>query len=417
MMRTLIKTHLNPRLICMIFLGFACGLPFFLTVSTLNYRLHESGVSLSLIGLFSWIGLPHALKFLIGPVLDRISIPYFTNKLGRRRSWMLVAQSVMIVGIFGLGLSDPSKNLFIVAFWALLVSTCSAFDHIAMTTYRIEILEEKQQASGAALTIVGYRIGNLISGAGALVLAQYFSWETAYCLIAFCGLIGIITILLNPEPESYPHENNLSFKEMFVSYLDLIKMHHIYLILFFVTFFRLSDHLIGGVSNIFYASLGFSKIEIANIIKIYGLIPTIIGGLIGGVVTNKIGLRKALLMFGILETLSPMLYLTQWFFGKNFNILYLTITIEQLTTGMAASVFMAYISNLCSNTNITATRYSQLSSLKSLGWVVCGTITGLIIDSQGWPVFFMLCTLISIPCLFLIIKMQEHFPLHLKGSK
>lgn len=301
MMRTLLKTHLNPRLICMIFLGFACGLPFFLTVSTLNYRLHESGVSLSLIGLFSWIGIPHALKFLIGPILDRISIPYLTNKLGRRRSWMLVAQSVMIIGIFGLGLSDPGKNLLIVAFWALLVSMCSAFDHIAMTTYRIEILEEKQQASGAALTIVGYRIGNLVSGAGALVLAQYFSWETAYCLIAFCGLIGIITILFNPEPESCQHENNLSFKEMFLSYLDLIKMHHIYLILFFVTFFRLSDHLIGGVSNIFYASLGFSKIEIANIIKIYGLIPTIIGGLSGALLQTELDFEKLCLFLEFLK--------------------------------------------------------------------------------------------------------------------
>ena len=411
-----IKAYFDPRLISMIFLGIACGLPSFLTVSTLYCRLWEAGFSMSWIGLFSLISLPHGLKFLIGPVVDRISLPFLSSYFGRRRSWILFTQIIMMVAIVGLGLSSPKENLFMIIFWGLIVSSCSAFDHISITSYRIEILEKNQQILGANFTIVGYRIGNLISGAGALVLASYFSWEIAYCLIACCGLIGVITILMSPEPISSPKDTE-SLKLTLLSFLDFIKMDKIFWILFFVVSFRLGDHLISGFSNNFYESIGFSKIEIANIIKIYGIIPTILGGIIGGMVTIRIGIRKSLLLFGTLEAISPFLYLLQFYTGKNFEVLYFSITLGQLTTGMAASIFMSYIAYLCSNTHITATRYSQLSSIKSLGGVCAGPISGVIIDLQGWPVFFITCTLVSLPCLFMLIKMQDNFPLSLDYKK
>jgi PAT family beta-lactamase induction signal transducer AmpG len=289
---------------------------------------------------------------------------------------------------------------------------CSAFDHISMTTYRIETLEKEAQVLGSSFTIVGYRIGTLISGAGALVLADYFSWEVAYCLISLGGLIGIATILLSPEPD-HTQEPSQSFTSTVDSFLELIKMDKISLIIIFVIAFRLGDHLISGFSNNFYVSIGFSKIEIANIIKIYGIIPTILGGVIGGWITMKIGIRKALLFFGGLEALSPFFYLIQNYAGKNFSILYFTITIGQFITGMAASVFMAYIGYISSHPTMTATRYSQLSSIKSLGGVFMGALTGVIIDLCGWSVFFILCTLVSLPCLWILIKMDNNFPLSL----
>ena len=412
------RVYFNSRMLSMALLGFACGLPVFLTWGTLNMRLHEAGISFKLIGFFYLVGIPYSLKFLMGPVLDHVKIPLLSKVLGQRRSWIFLSQFLLVLAVLALGFADPKKNLLWTGVCAFIVSLCSSFDQTAFAAYRIELLDKEEYGPGDAAVVFGYRIGTLFSGAFALKLAYYHSWEYAYSIMAMCGFIGIITILVNSEPKF----SNLSAKTTFSKllwgdFLKLIRSEGIFLILFFVVLFRLGDHAMGGVSNIFYAVLGFTKNEIANIIKIYGLIPTFLGGFLGGVITREYGVRKTLLWFGALEALSPFFHILQFYAGKDFQMLYFTVTVEHLTTGMAAAAFMTYMSHLCSSTPNTATTYSYLSSLKGFGLTVMGSVAMMVIGSFGWLAFYLACVLLTLPCLFILFRMKDKFPIAIESFK
>ena len=405
-----LRLYLHPRIIAVCLLGFASGLPLALTGSTLLTWLPEAGVNMATVGLFAAVGTPYALKFLWSPLIDGLTLPFLTRYLGRRRGWMIFSQLCLILTILGLGSSNPSVNPWMTAFWALCVAFSSATQDIIIDAYRIEILEEKQQGAGAAAVMFGYRFGMLASGAGALVLASFMGWFTAYAVMAGCLLVGTLTILITGEPELSKAKAKKQEKHSVISWFsahvagpfsDFTKHSGWWIILLFIICFKLGDAFAGVMTNPFLIKIGFSKIEIATIVKTYGLVATLAGFFIGGALIQKFGIVSSLWIAGILQLCSNFFFVAQAQIGHNILFLSLTISVENLTSGMGSAVFVAYISGLC-NISYTATQYALLSSLAVFGRTWLSASSGWFVEWLGWPLFFVFSAIIAIPGLLFL---------------
>ncbi|MBF0357803.1 MAG: AmpG family muropeptide MFS transporter [Magnetococcales bacterium] len=430
-----IAIYSEPRLIAILFLGFSSGLPLALTFGTLTLWLAEAGISKTSIGLFALAGAPYTFKFLWSPLLDRLSIPWLTNYFGRRRSWMLLTQFALIISILGLGLSNPLTDPFKMALFALLTAFWSASQDIVIDAYRVEILDESQYGAGAAMVVLGYRLGMLLSGAGALYLATYLGWFLTYSIMAATILVGVVTVLLNPEPkradsiESREQEAKIQlyldstpwlsgWRKKVVAWLygavvapfaEFMTRKGWLLTLLFILLYKFGDALAGVMSNPFYVELGFSKIEIANVSKLFGLAALIVGSFIGGALVSRIGIMKALLWCGLLQMLSNLMFVWLAHTGYNMQVLTLTIAIENLSSGMGMAAFVSYLSLLC-NVAYTATQYALLSSLMAFGRTLLSSSSGWFADQMSWGPFFLLTTAAALPGLFLLLWMIHSFP-------
>ena len=412
--------YFQPKLIAVLLLGFSSGLPLALTGSTLLTWLPEAGVNITTVGLFAAIGTPYALKFLWSPLIDGMHIPFFCRYLGRRRGWMVFTQIILIISIFGLGASDPSVNPLITAFWALCVAFASASQDIVIDAYRIEILDESQQGAGAAMVVSGYRIGMLVAGAGALILADHVGWLIAYAAMAACMSVGIITVLITGEPKKKTSEEAVSsvsgnivlrIEKWFTSHVigpfsDFMKHPAWWLILLFVIFFKFGDAFAGVMTNPFLVTIGFSKTEIATIVKTYGLVATFAGLFLGGVLNQRVGIIPSLWVTGIFQMLSNLMFAVQAKVGYSVLFLSATISIENLAGGMGTAVFVAYLSSLC-NVSYTATQYALLSSLAAFGRTWLSASSGWFVSQMGWVHFFILSTAVAVPGLLLLIWMSK----------
>ncbi|MEO5379117.1 MAG: AmpG family muropeptide MFS transporter [Magnetococcus sp. DMHC-6] len=400
-----LQLYTKPRILAIGLLGFSSGLPLALTFGTLSLWLSEAGISKTSIGLFALTGAPYTFKFLWSPLVDQMPIPYLTQKLGRRRSWILTSQIGLLVSILALGDANPAFNPSLTALFAILTAFCSATQDISIDAYRVEILEKHQYGAGAAMIVLGYRLGMLVSGAGALYLASYWGWTTTYWMMACLVPIGMITTLLNPEPISQIYQNDLnplqqihpskrwisSLKKAVVDpFTDFIRRPGWLLILSFILLYKFGDALAGVMNNPFFIEIGFTKIEIANISKAFGMVSSIVGSFIGGIMISRIGIYKTLLICGILQMLSNLMFVLQAMVGHHVTLLALTIALENLSGGMGSAAFVAYLSSLC-NLAYTATQYALLSSSEHLPWTL----------------FFLLTTLAALPGLGLLIWMQK----------
>jgi PAT family beta-lactamase induction signal transducer AmpG len=404
-----IGIYKHPRVIAMLFLGFAAGLPFLLVFSTLSTWLRESGVSRTEIGFFSWIGLTYSLKFFWAPFVDRLKLPLLHRWLGRRRSWMLLAQFGIVAGLLGMAFCEPRTETVTVALLALLVAFSSATQDVALDAYRIEAVHNDLQGAMAAMYQLGYKVAILTSGAGALYIAEFVDWSSAYKTMAVCGLVGIVATLIVAEPKTTTSAQTVAreqrvldyagrlgpmpqwLKDMLVwlyggvvcPFADFFRRNGLFAaitILLFISVFRISDITMGVMAGPFYIDLGFTKDQIADIAKIYGFVLAILGTLFGGILVFRIGAVNLLAITVVLTAGTNLFFAWLAASGRPDTILLtLTISADNFASGMAGSVFIAYLSSL-TNTAYTATQYALFSSFMTLAGKLIGGFSGLAVD-------------------------------------
>ena len=411
------RVYLEPRVLVVLLLGFASGLPLLLTLSTLTFWLAEAEVDKAAIGLFALVGLPYTWKFVWSPVIDRVRLPLLTPLLGRRRGWLLLVQALLVVAILGLGAGDPQQNLAQMAVLAVLVAFLSASQDIVIDAYRVELLSERQQGAGAAMVVIGYRVAMLLAGAGALVIAELAGWFWAYAAMAGCLGIGMVTVLLAPEPQVGAQALALgsggpaqwlrtAVVEPFAEFFRRNGPGIALLILLFIMLYKLGDALLGTMTNPFYVELGFSKPEVAAIVKGYGLVATLLGGFLGGVIVNRRGIVPALWICGVVQLLSNLVFVLQAWVGHDLTMLTVTISVENLAGGMGTAAFVAYLSSLC-NLSYTATQYALLSSFMAQARTTLSAGGGFLAESLGWVPFFLASTAAALPGLLLLLMLQR----------
>ncbi|WP_051340684.1 AmpG family muropeptide MFS transporter [Azospirillum halopraeferens] len=420
--------YLDRRVIAILFLGFSEGLPLALTGATLSVWLREGGVSRTAIGLFTLVSLPYALKFVWAPLIDRLRLPVMTRVFGRRRGWALTTQVALVAALIGLGSTDPLQDLWWTALCAVIVAFCSASQDIVVDAYRVELLEEDQQAAGAAMLVLGYRFGMLASGAGALYLASFFGWHVAYYAMAALVGVGMVTVLLTREPkvaqspemvarerhvaqwlEARPHLHGRRAEALAWLYGAVVAPFAQFMtrrawvaILAFIACYKLGDVLAGVMAAPFYVDLGFEKTEIANVTKVFGLWATIVGGLAGGILVSRVGVLRGLLVGGIAQMVSNLGFVALALVGRDVGMLAVTVAVENVCGGIATAAFVAYLSSLC-NVSYTATQYALLSSFYKLGGDLFGASSGWLADQMSWPAFFLLSMGGAVPGLLILL--------------
>ena len=401
------KLYFQPKIIRLVFLGFSSGLPLALTFSTLSVWLAENGVDKSTIGLFAALGVPYTLKFVWAPLIDRARIPWLTTLFGRRRAWMLFSQAALVLAIFALAQADPGLDAGRMALLAVIVSFCSASQDIVLDAYRVETLDDRTFAAGAAIFVWGYRIAMLVSGAGALYIASGTNWGMAYTVMAALMGVGIVATLLSPEPVLEENTDTVGgnwFTDAVIGpFTQFIGSRGgmAFAVLAFVIFYKLGDSMAGVMTNPFLVELGFSKVEIANVSKIYGFTATMAGLAVGGWLLNASGMVKSLWICGILQLLSNLMFAAQAEVGHNVSFLALTIGFENLAGGMGTAIFIAYLSSLC-NISYTATQYALLSSLFAIPRTLISSGTGYVAEAVAWTDFFVYTAIGAIPGLLIL---------------
>ena len=408
--------YLDRRVISILLLGFSSGLPLALTGTTLALWLREEGLSLTAIGLFANVATPYALKFLWAPLVDKMPIPLLSKLLGRRRGWMVFTQACLILSILGLGASNPTTSIEMTALFAFLVAFASASQDIVIDAFRVEISDEKTLAAGAAAIVFGYRIGMLVSGAGALYLATSVSWEMTYAIMAAMVFIGVVTILFNKEPDAKPMDltpatpsesskletvQNWLIEAVVNPFREFFTRPGWIAILLFVMLYKFGDSLAGVMSTPLFYDLGFTKIDIANVSKIYGTAATFIGLALGGWLMAGVGLYKTLWICGFLQLGSNLMFAVLAMMGNDVYFLAATVGIENLSGGMGTAAFVAYLSSLC-NISYTATQYALLSSFMAAARTTLSSPGGALAEYTGWITFFILTVLAAVPGLVLL---------------
>lgn len=407
--------YAHRRVLLILPLGFASGLPLLLTYSTLSAWLATAGVRRAAIGAFALVGTPYAFKFLWSPLVDRLPPPI---PIGRRRGWAVTIQILLIATTVALGSCDPRHHLMLMGGLALAVAFLSASQDIVVDAYRIEILSRDLQGPGAGMIQVGYRIGMLASGAGALVIAARFGWFSAYATMALLLGAGMLVFLLGPEPSEDPKgrvdESARSgvgdwFRTAVAGpFAEFMRRPIWPLILVFVFGYKLGEGMAAVMSTPLYISLGFSLDEIAAISKFFGFFAIVLGALVGGLLTARLGIFRSLLFCGVLQAGGNLFYVLQAIEGHKIGYLALCVTVEQITGGMAGAAFVAYLSTLCSPA-FTATQYALLSGLALLGRTVVGSTTGILAESLGWAPFFALTSLVALPALLLLFWIARRY--------
>jgi MFS transporter, PAT family, beta-lactamase induction signal transducer AmpG len=412
-----LAVYREPRLIAILLMGFSSGLPLALTGATLSLRLADIGVSLTAIGLFTLVRFSYSCKFLWAPLIDGLPIPLVTARFGRRRGWAMTLQAALALAILVLGFTDPLASPWPTALAAVVVAFLSASQDIVIDAYRIELLRPEEQGAGAAATQWGYRFGMLASSAGALYAASVGGWTFAYTLMAALMLVGIATVWLTPEPggiaAAAPITGDSAAERLrawlgravVASFADLVSRYGapgLGLILLFTILYKLGEAVAGTMANPLYVLLGFTKVEIATVAKIYGVAATLAGVAAGGILVARLGVFRALLVSGVLQMLSNLMYVMQVLVGHDVPVLALTIGTENLTNGMGSAAFVAYLSGLCS-VAFTATQYALLTSLASIGMNLVSASGGFLADQLGWIPFFLIATVACLPALALLL--------------
>jgi MFS transporter, PAT family, beta-lactamase induction signal transducer AmpG len=415
--RRVIDAYREPRMLAVLFMGFSSGLPLPLTVGTLSIWLAQSGVTRTEIGLFALVGISYNFKWAWSPLIDRLPLPFLTAKLGRRRSWAIFLQILLAAAIFGLSLTDPAVDAARMALLAVMVAFLSASQDIVIDAYRIELLTEEQQGAGAAATQWGYRFGMIAASAGALYAVAYGGWHLAYGLMALLMGVGMVTVLLTPEPDvaaiAVPTEGSAIQKvgewlrtAVVAPFADFFMRKGWVAILLFIVLYKFGDALAGVMAGPLYVSLGFKVQEIAAISKVFGVMATLVGVAMGGAAVARWGLYPSLLVCGILQNVSTLMYAVLAHSGHNNGMLALSILLENITGGLGSAAFVAFMSELC-NVAFTATQYAMLSSLAAVGRTTLASSGGWLSERVGWEPFFVLATFAGLPSLLLLLWMMR----------
>jgi len=433
------KIYLEKRVAILFFLGFSAGLPILLVFSTLSFWLREAGVSRASIGFFSWVALAYAFKWIWSPFVDRLSIPLLTKIMGRRRSWLLLSQLSITIAIVGMAMSDPQQNLTLFAICALVVAYSSATQDIVIDAFRIESAPEKFQAAMAASYMTGYRLAMIMAGAGSLAIAAWASeseayqlsaWSLSYFVMAGCMVVGIVTTFIAKEPD-YQGTKEISNKSSeqlydelhpssltrFMSWLNMAMItpftdfftrygKHAVLILILIGSYRISDIVMGIMANPFYVDMGYTKGEVAAISKVFGVIMTLVGAGLGGVLLNRYSTYSILFLGALLVVITNLIFAILAFVGKDLALLTLIISMDNISAGIATTAFITYISKL-TNIEFSATQYALFSSMMLLFPKFIAGFSGVYVDGFGYVNFFIVSALIGVPVLGLIVVLKK----------
>ncbi len=421
--------YLKPRVLIVMFLGFSSGLPLALSGATLLVWMRESGVDLGTIGLFALAGTPYTVKFLWAPLTDALDVPLLSPWLGRRRGWLVFTQILLMMAIVFLGSCNPATAPGLVGLGAFLVATASATQDIVVDAFRVESLPENEQAAGMASYVAAYRIGMLISTAGALFLVsgiqaygfdKQASWHWGYVAMAALVLIGTVTALVATEPERSVQAEAAHARQKPVArvaeaalgaFKDFLGQELAFAMLAFVVLFKFTDALSGAMTAPFVIDLGFTRNEYAAIVKGVGLAALLAGGFAGGFIARAFPLAASLWIGGILQSVANLAFSALAASGTNTTMLAVAITVENFTSAIGTVMFVAYLSALCQNPLHTATQYALLTALAAVGRTYLSSGAGFIAESTGWAWFFVICALAGIPSLLLLAWLQKrgHF--------
>ena len=397
--KSLLQVFGSRKMAALILLGFSSGLPLFLTSKTLQAWMTVENVDLTAIGLFSLVGVPYSLKFLWSPLLDWFTLPF----LGRRRGWLIAIQIGLLIALACMALQQPKQALQLLAINAVAIAFLSATQDIAADAYRTDILEQLEMGAGAAVFVLGYRIALLLTGSLALILADIIPWSSVYLLMAVGMVVGIIATVFAPEPKEISPPESLS-AAVILPFREFIQRQGVVqaiLTLLFIVLYKLGDSFVNNMSTSFLLKTGFSQTDIGAIQGGMGLIATIVGILAGGAFLSKIGLNRSLWVFGALQAVSNLAYLLLAQVGKNYQVLLLTINIENFCAGLGTAAFVAFLMNMC-NQRYSATQYALLSSFMAVSRDILVAPAGSLAKSTGWPLFFVISIVAAIPGLLLL---------------
>nr|WP_207308677.1 MFS transporter [Marinobacter caseinilyticus] len=418
------------------FLGFSAGLPFLLVFSTLNARLADVGVETATIGFFSWLGITYSIKVVWAPIVDRLALPVLDRMFGKRRSWMLLAQTGVATGLVLMANVDAVATPTLMALCGLLVAFSSATQDVAIDAYRIEVAEPRLQAALAAMYIFGYRLALLVAGAGALYLAEFWSWQVSYEVMALLVCVGVVTVLLIKEPEVNHFSAAADMAEAVSRevgkrghlpprlariagwfsaavagpFLDFFRRYRelSLLILLLVALYRVCDISMGVMANPFYLSyMGFSKTDVADVTKIFGFFMTIAGSLLGGLLVVRYGVRPVLLAGAVLTAASNLLFVLIAQQPPDLVGLAIVVSADNLSGGIANVALIAWLSSMTSAA-FTATQYALFSSLMTLPGKFLGGFSGMVVASYGYIEFFLISSLMGVPAILLAWWMLRH---------
>ena len=413
------QVYLEPASWRMLCLGFSAGLPLLLVLGTLSFRLREAGIDRSTIGFLSWVGLAYGFKWVWSPLVDRLPLPLLTHWLGRRRSWLLLAQTMVITGLIGMALLDPQVALEPVVWFAVWVALGSATQDIALDAFRIESADAQHQAALAATYQTGYRLAMIWAGAGVLWVAArasgadetaylHSAWQTAYLVMAASMSVGVVTVLLSPEPamrELPParHATEWLRGALVEPFAEFIRRYRwqAALILSLIAVYRISDVVMGIMANPFYVDMGYTKDEVAAVTKVFGVIMTLLGAFIGGVLSMRWGVMRILMLGAVLSAVTNVLFAWLATRGHDLTALVWVISADNLASGIASAAFIAYLSSL-TNVNYSATQYALFSSMMLLAPKWLAGFSGVYVDAHGYEAFFTSTALLGAPVLLLV---------------
>lgn len=409
----LLALYLDGKIIIIFFFGIVSGIALPLTgLSVLSVMLKEQGVSLLLISQFSLASIPYSLKYLWAPLLDYYTIPLLRNFLGQRYCWLPITQILLGISVYFLGAINITSCVYCAGLIALLISFFSATQDILVDAFRIEFVSQEQQGIASSASVFGYRLGMFISSALPFYIATYFNWFTVYLffgiIIALSSLVTIVILYVhhreNPTRSFYPESLSEAFISPVVEFFKRFSFGVIVIFILIITY-KLSDAYLGNMTNILLMELGFAKIEIAEIIKVYGTAATFIGMVLGGCIVAKLNIYKSLMIGVILQIISNLGYLWQYYAGYSLLTLFFVNSIENICGGIGNTILVVYLSSLC-NLQFVATQYAILTSLAGLGRVFIASTAGAVVEKLGWPYFIAMSLLLSIPAIFCILFLQ-----------
>ncbi len=416
--RDTVRVYLEPASLRMLTLGFAAGLPLLLVLGTLSFRLREAGVDRSTIGYLSWVGLAYGFKWAWAPLVDRVPLPGLTRWLGRRRSWLLLSQLGVAAGLVGMALADPRQSLAAVVWCALAVAFASATQDIALDAYRIESAPTREQPALAATYQTGYRLAMIWAGAGVLWLAaraqgaasgyDNAAWQSAYLVMAASMVIGVLTVLLSPEPAPLPLAPARNAREwlrtaLIEPFADFFRRYkwQAALILALIAVYRISDVVMGIMANPFYVDMGYTKDEVAAVTKVYGVVMTLLGAFVGGSLALRFGVMRILMLGALLSALTNLLFAWLAGYGHSVPALIAVVSADNLASGIASAAFVGYLSSL-TNISYSATQYALFSSLMLLLPKFIAGFSGDYVNAFGYAGFFTSTALLGAPVLLLV---------------
>ncbi len=429
--RDVLRVYAEPAALRMFFLGFSAGLPLLLVLGTLSFRLREAGIDRATIGYLSWVGLAYGFKWVWAPLVDRLPLPLLTRALGRRRAWLLVSQAIIIGGLIAMAMGDPQEGLRALTIAALVVAFASATQDIALDAYRIESARVEKQAALAAMYQTGYRLAMIWAGAGVLWIAaraagsdtgyHASAWTTAYFAMAASMGVGVLAVLLSPEPAARdasmlatqvgsptpgsPAARVLAWLQSAVvgPFADFIGRYrwHALLLLALIATYRISDVVMGIMANPFYVDMGYTKDEVAAVSKFYGVVMTLAGAFLGGALALRFGVTRVLMLGAVLSAASNLLFAWLATRGHDLTGLIFVISADNLSAGIASAAFIAYLSGL-TNVAYSATQYALFSSVMLLLPKFIAGFSGAFVDAHGYVAFFTSTAALGVPVLLLV---------------